>query len=211
MRSPETTPEAAPALLSGGARTAKGRATRQRILVAAAGLIHAQGVGGTSLDDVGMAAGAGKSQVYHYFTDKSELVSAVIEYQTEQVLQVGDLTTWAGWLAWRDGVVAHHAERDCGGGCPLGSLVNEIASHDAVTSRAISASFDHWEMAFRQGLQQMQLHGLLAQTAEPARLARTVLIALEGGLLLGNAHRDVAYLQHALDTAISQLWSHAPA
>lgn len=191
-----------------GARTTKGRATRQRIIVAAAELIHTAGVFGTRLDDVGARAAVGKSQMYHYFADKSELVSAVIVYQTEQVLHVGDLSTWAGWAAWRDGVVEHYADRDCGGGCPLASLVNEFSSGNETSFRALSASFDRWEAAFRQGLRDMQEAAILGPTAEPARLARTLLIALQGGLILGNIHRDVAYLEFALDAAFNTLQSH---
>lgn len=185
-------------------RTAKGRATRERIVAAAAGLIHQEGVAGTSLDDVGAAAAVGRSQMYHYFADKAELVSAVIDHQTHQVLQVGDLGSWAGWQAWRDGVVEHCAERDCGGGCPLGSLAGEL-SDDGPAARVVSASFKRWEVAFVDGLEQMRCGGLLAADANPSRLARTVLIALEGGLVLGNAHRDVSYLELALDTALDGL------
>lgn len=199
-----------PALSQVGPRTAKGRATRQRIVVAAAELIHAHGVAGTSLDDVGAKATVGKSQMYHYFTDKSELISAVIDYQTAQVLHVGDLSTWEGWQAWRDGVVAHYTERDCGGGCPLGSLVSELSARDDSTFRAISASFDRWEGAFRDGLRSMQDEGRLGSAADPARLARTVLIALEGGLLLADVHRDLAYVELALDSGLAALRSHMP-
>lgn len=43
-------------------------------------------VAGTSLDDVGSAAGVGRSQLYHYFSDKGELVRAVIARVTDDVL-----------------------------------------------------------------------------------------------------------------------------
>lgn len=188
-----------------GPRTAKGRATRERIIAAAAELIHRNGVAGTRLDEVGAAAAVGRSQMYHYFLDKAELVSAVIDYQTDRVLQVGELGTWTGWRSWRDGVVAHHAERDCGGGCPLGSLVGELSAQDPAAARSVSASFKRWEGAFRAGLTQMQQAGLLGPTADPTVLARTVLIALEGGLLLSLAHREVTYLELALDTALDTL------
>src|SRR5207237_6882287 len=54
--------------------TSKGRATRARIVDAAARLAYERGVAGTSLDDVGLAAGVGRSQPYHYFADKGELL-----------------------------------------------------------------------------------------------------------------------------------------
>src|SRR5436309_3423758 len=66
--------------------TARGAATRARIVEAAADLIYAHGVERTSLDDVMAASGVSKSQLYHYFADKDALVLDVIARQTERVL-----------------------------------------------------------------------------------------------------------------------------
>lgn len=51
--------------------TARGRATRERILTAAAAFIRCQGVAPTSLKGVRAATGVGKSQTYRYFADRS--------------------------------------------------------------------------------------------------------------------------------------------
>jgi AcrR family transcriptional regulator len=66
--------------------TARGAATRARIVEAAADLIYAHGVEQTSLDDVMAASGVSKSQLYHYFADKDALVLDVIARQTERVI-----------------------------------------------------------------------------------------------------------------------------
>ena len=65
--------------------TAKGERTRARIVEEAARLIHERGVTGTTLDDVKVAAEVSGSQLYHYFSDKEELVQAVIDYQAETI------------------------------------------------------------------------------------------------------------------------------
>src|SRR5204862_7127692 len=66
--------------------TARGAATRSRIVESAADLIYAHGVERTSLDHVMAASGVSKSQLYHYFADKDALVLEVIGRQTERVL-----------------------------------------------------------------------------------------------------------------------------
>ena len=48
-------------------KTQRGRRTREAIIRAAAGLMYERGVRATSVDDVLLAAQAGKSQFYHYF------------------------------------------------------------------------------------------------------------------------------------------------
>ena len=66
--------------------TPKGQAIRDWIVAAAAVLMHARGVAGTSTDDVREAAGVSASQIYHYFRDKRALTRAVIQYQTDALL-----------------------------------------------------------------------------------------------------------------------------
>ncbi len=105
--------------------TARGRSTRDRIVVAAATLIHERGVAGTSLDDVRAATATSKSQLYHYFADKSVLVRAVIERQVEQVLQaqqpeLDSMDSMAGLRRWRDRVVELNGQD--ARGCPLGRV-----------------------------------------------------------------------------------------
>src|SRR5258707_12178614 len=68
--------------------TAKGRATRDRIVAAAAALMCTRGVAATSTEDVQVAANVSASQIYHYFADKRSLTRAVIEHQTDAIVGV---------------------------------------------------------------------------------------------------------------------------
>ena len=54
-------------------KTARGRETRDRVVTAAATLIREHGAAAVNLDDVEAAAGVGRSQLYHYFTDRNDL------------------------------------------------------------------------------------------------------------------------------------------
>ena len=117
--------------------TRKGQQTRGRIVQAAAALMLKSGVGRTTLDEVIEAAGVGKSQLYHYFTGKDDLVEAVIAYQTAQVLSpkgphLAPLDSWEAWQQWRDAVVGLQAGAGCIGGCPLGSLASEPNGHPPI-------------------------------------------------------------------------------
>jgi AcrR family transcriptional regulator len=104
--------------------TAQGRATRQRIVAAAATLIGERGVSGTTLDDVRAASKASKSQLYHYFGDKHGLVEAVIDYQSVAVLgaqarALGAVGDWHDLERWADGIVAMVDERGARGAARL--------------------------------------------------------------------------------------------
>ncbi|MGV7852690.1 TetR/AcrR family transcriptional regulator, partial [Mycobacterium kansasii] len=63
---------------AGSRLTARGAATRARIVAAAASLVQEHGVAGTSLDDVMAVTATSKSQLYHYFANKDALIREVI-------------------------------------------------------------------------------------------------------------------------------------
>src|SRR5438477_9084222 len=67
--------------------TVHGRPGKRERLVAAAGdLLHRQGVATTTLAQVAVAADVPPGNVYYYFKTKDDLVRAVIESRTEQVV-----------------------------------------------------------------------------------------------------------------------------
>jgi AcrR family transcriptional regulator len=193
--------------------TDKGRATRNRVLDAAAALVFEHGVAGTTLDDVRAAANVSKSQLYHYFTDKEDLVHAVIVRTVQQVLDAQprliDLSSWAAIAAWFDDLVQLQAERHAIGGCPIGGLAGELAETDDQARSEIAAGFDRWEAPLRNGLAQMQADGKLRRRADPARLATATLAAIQGGLVLTQTRRDPQQLRIALDAAYTYLRSFA--
>ena len=196
--------------------TRKGRATRARIVAAAAGLMFERGVAGTSTEDVQSAAGVSSSQLYHYFAGKQQLVRAVIAHQTEAVLSaqqplLSRLDSFSALLAWRDLVVELQASRNCEGGCPIGSLAVELAEVDPAARDDLVAGFARWESAIRDGLAAMQHRGELNADADPEGLAVATLAALQGGLLLTQVRRHTAPLEAALDMALAHIRSFATA
>ena len=156
--------------------THKGRATRDRIVATAAQLMYDHGVAGTSLGDVQKAAGVGPSQVYHYFGDKESLIRAVIAHRIDALLAtLGGLDSMEGLRAWRDFVVDTHRQQNCEGGCPLGSLVGELAEPFPECRADLAGGFDQWEAAIRTGLQATCDRGDLRRTADHGRLATALL------------------------------------
>jgi TetR/AcrR family transcriptional regulator, transcriptional repressor for nem operon len=195
-------------------KTARGRATRERILAAAAELIGARGVADISLDDVIERAGVSKSQLYHYFDDRATLLRALVLHNCDGVLaaqspHLGSLDSWAAIRAWIDSLVQLQVERDARGGCPVGSLVGQLAESDERARLALEASFGRWEDHVREGLRSMQARGKLDRRADPDELATATIAAIQGGLLLTQTRRDPGQLAIALDAAYAHLRAHA--
>ncbi len=195
--------------------TAKGRATRDRIVEVAAELMGLQGVGATSLDDVGEAAHVSRGQLYHYFSGKEALVDAAIARTVEVVLagqpRLHDLSAWDALRGWFDDLVLLQVERLGIGGCPIGCLASELAEHSDEARLKLAQAYTTWEAPLRDGLVTMQQHGQLAAAADPDHLATAVMAAIQGGLLLTKTRRDPEQLRIALDAMYAYLRSFAVA
>lgn len=192
--------------------TPKGRATRDRVVAAAADLMYEQGVAATSLQEVQRASRVSGSQMYHYFPDKSSLVRAVAVRQGEATLAqqepwLSRLDSVAGLRAWRDYLVSTMRRRECHGGCRIGTMAGELSDTDPAARVVLAGAFGVWTRAIRDGLQAMADRGRLAPGADPARLADALLAAAEGGLLLAKCTRDATVLENALDAVIDTVES----
>lgn len=194
--------------------TARGRSTRERILAHAAQLVGEKGVQGTSLDDICAAAAVSKSQLYHYFANKEDLILAIIGRQTRDVLAaqqplLDHLDNWENLDRWGAALIALQAERHCVGGCPIGSLASELADQDEAARRTLVQSFDQWEGYLVEGFTRMRERGDLRPDANPAELAIAVMTSVQGGLLLTQTRKATQPLQLALQAAFTYIYSFA--
>ena len=196
--------------------TQKGRATRMRILQAAAALIAERGAAAVSLEDVEREAGVGRSQLYHYFDGRDDLLRAVIDITTDAVLGaqnglLDDLDSFAAIDRWFDALVTLQQERGAAGGCPIGSLVGQLAERDEQTRTALATGFERWEQPLVDGLTRMQARGELRPDAPIGDLADITMAAIQGGLLLTQVRRDPRQLRTALNGARTVLANAAAA
>jgi AcrR family transcriptional regulator len=190
--------------------TRKGRATRDRIVDAACDLVFERGVAALNLDELRVATGTSKSQLYHYFEDKTDLVKAVVDRQAERVLAIhrpalDAVDGWTGLRRWRNLAVRLVRAAGCRGGCPVGSLANELAELDESSRLRLSDVFAEWEGMIALALHRMVDRGELAPTADVKELSIAVMAALEGGLLLSKTSRTVRPLEIALDSVFEYM------
>src|ERR1700744_2292138 len=137
--------------------TARGAATRARIVESAAEQVLAGGVGGTSLDDIRADTETSKSQLFHYFPGgKRELVGAIASFQADRALAAQEpcrsrLAGWADWLVWRDAVARHYRSQPHWG-CPIGALASELAGTDPRRAAEVAAHMERWRGLLEGGV-----------------------------------------------------------
>jgi TetR/AcrR family transcriptional repressor of nem operon len=194
--------------------TARGAATRARIVQAATELMYFKGVGAVTLDEIRAASGTSKSQLYHHFPDKDALVHEVIATQARQLLErqqqlLRRLNSFRGLQRWRDAVLQRNRLRSGAYGCELGSLANELADQDEDARVALAGYFQTWEGLLVEGLERMRQNGTLRPDADPVKLATGLMAALQGGYLLAQTARDSTPMAVALDMALDHIRSYA--
>jgi AcrR family transcriptional regulator len=188
--------------------TAKGRATRQRIIDGAAAEIRVNGAVATTLDDVMAHTGTSKSQLFHYFPrGKEQLLLAVAEQEAVRVLtdqqpHLSRLTSWAAWQRWRDVVVERYRKQ--GQQCPLSTVMSEIGRTPGAQA-VTSALIEQWRGEIAAGVRAMQQQGKIAGSVDPSRAAAALLAGIQGGVSVLLNTGDISYLEAALDVGIAGL------
>ncbi|KAB8190985.1 TetR family transcriptional regulator [Nonomuraea phyllanthi] len=196
------------------ALTRKGAATRQRILAGAAAHIREFGVGATTLDDVLSRTATSKSQLFHYFPGgREELLLAVARYEADQVLedqrpQLGELTSWPAWQAWRDKVVDRYRRQ--GRLCPLNSVTSHLGNRTPGAQAVVTELVRRWQAEIAAGVRHMQDAGEIDRDLDPDRAAAALLAGIQGGVLIQMSTGDTTHLEAALDMGIAHLRTGGP-
>lgn len=175
--------------------TPKGRATRDRIVQAAATLIVTEGLAAFNMDNVRKAASVSGSQLTHYFADKSALVRAVIARQIGVVLQfhrqsgLGGLDSFDDFERWIDLNMRYLRRIGYFGTPTYHALAAQLAKSDDATRRTLGAAYGEWVELLAQGIQRMKDSGVLVAYADPRRLALVIVAAHQGGGTLAFTYR----------------------
>ncbi|WP_394427977.1 TetR/AcrR family transcriptional regulator [Streptomyces sp. SGAir0957] len=192
--------------------TAKGQATRARIVEGAAEVLREQGVSFTRLDDIRARTATSKSQLFHYFPGgKDDLLLAVAQFEADRVLEdqqphLGRLDSWESWQRWRDVVVERYELQ--GDHCPLGALFLQVGRSSPGARAIVTELMRQWQEQLARGVRAMQANGLVSSRLDADRTAAGLLAGVQGGVTIMMSTGDSTHLRAALDTGIDHLRSH---
>jgi AcrR family transcriptional regulator len=191
--------------------TAKGRATRERILQAAARIILTDGLSGLNLDKVRQSASVSGSQLTHYYLDKQALLRAVLERQSEVVLdfhrqlKLGGLDTYDDWERWTDLNVRYLRKIGYAGTPTYHALAGRLLKSDDATRQTMAAGYERWIGLLEESFVRMQDRGLLVTRARPRQLALVVVAGHQGAGTLTYAYRQEWPLNDSLRFVVNYL------
>ncbi|MFD8384009.1 TetR/AcrR family transcriptional regulator [Streptomyces sp. NPDC059679] len=192
-----------------GELTAKGKATRGRIVEGAAAVLREMGVASATLDDIMARTSTSKGQLFHYFpAGKDELLVAVAQFEADQVLEdqqpyLGCLDSWDAWEQWRDVVITRYETQ--GDQCPLGSLFLQIGRSTPGTRAIVIELMRRWQESLATGIRALQANGRLPADVDVDARAAALLAAIQGGVSILLSTGQSNHLRAALDQGIADL------
>ncbi|MCB8819855.1 TetR/AcrR family transcriptional regulator [Microvirga rosea] len=177
--------------------------TREKIVSAAVKLFYSEGIRSVSVDAVAERAGVTKRTLYYHFESKDDLVAAYLEARDQPNLAL--FRRWfsdtEGGLAAKVQAIFHNLARSARHpkwkGCGFLRTSAELANMPGHPAMKIGAAhkkkFEDWlKSVFEtEGIQ------------DPMRLARQVVLLLDGSFAVVLLHRDPSYMETAGEAAAS--------
>ena len=176
--------------------TAKGRATRDRIVKVAAELILREGLSALSMDALRKAASVSGSQLAHYFADKQALMRAVVRRQMQVVLdfhrqpKLGALDTFDDFERWIDLNMRYLRRIGYSGTPTYHALAGQLGKSDVATREALAAGYREWIELLESAIQRMKDQRVIVAKADPRALALVIVSAHQGGGMLAFTYQE---------------------
>ncbi len=177
--------------------------TKERIVSAASKLFYGEGIGRVSMDAVAEKAGVTKRTLYYHFRSKDDLVAAYLDGRDQP-----NLALFQRWFAGTNGGLAdktrgiflnlgqsarHPKWKGCGFLRTMAELAN-MPGHPAMKVGAEhKKKFEQWirTMVEAEGIE------------DGLRLARQIMLLLDGAFAVTLLHRDASYMETAGEAAYS--------
>ena len=169
--------------------------TDKKILKSAQNLFWYHGHKASSLDRIANDAGQSKGAFFHYFRNKKDITSQVLQkYAQEQLYSplekhfTQNANTKEALFSWALEIYERYSANDYKGGCLLGNLGLELADNDETARQEIAAIFLKWENQMTTYFKEDHRQGEILM--EPRQFARMVIATLQGITMTIKVHKD---------------------
>jgi AcrR family transcriptional regulator len=176
--------------------TPKGRATRDRIVKAAAEVILNDGLSALNMDNVRKAASVSGSQLAHYFADKQALIRAVVARQIKVVLnfhrqpKLRGLDSFDDFERWINLNMRYLRQIGYLGTPTYHALAGQLGKSDDATRDTLGAGYWQWVDLLEQAICRMKDRGVLVAEVDPRQLALVIVSAHQGGATLAFTYHE---------------------
>jgi len=190
----------------------KGEETRQGIIEKAAPLFNRRGFHGCSMSDIMEATGLEKGGIYRHFASKEEIAQAAFRYSVESSIKLR--TTGVEGIEspveTLRAMIARfvHTPSAVPGGCPLMNTAIDADDGNETLRGLVREAFKAWRGRIVAVLERGVVAGEFVADADVDWLANTVMVTLEGAVMLSRLERrkdPLLHAQRALDVVLDSV------
>ncbi len=181
----------------------KGEKTREKIISDARTLIIANGFHKTSISDIIAASGVKKGNLYYYFSSKEELGLTILNETRDAFFRLVDMAMQAEMPLDRieslfNAILQEQKKSGFVGGCLFGNTALEMSDSHPDFAEVINDVFSQWAIQIEKTLDEAQTSGELDSAFSPPLLARLIVAAIEGGIMLARSSKKETDLEDCL-------------
>jgi TetR/AcrR family transcriptional regulator, transcriptional repressor for nem operon len=179
----------------------KGEMTRQKIVALAAPLFNQRGFAGCSMHDVMEATGLEKGGLYRHFSSKEELAAEAFRYALDNSVKVrtdglelaGDALEQLRFFVRR--FVDQPSTMP--GGCPLLNTAVDADDGNPLLRDLARRGIADWRARLTAIVEEGIRRREIQRSAEPRRIANTIIATLEGALVISRIEGSRTALRDA--------------
>jgi AcrR family transcriptional regulator len=190
----------------------RGQKTEAKIVQTALDLFHKQGIEATSVDEILERSGTGKSQFYHYFKSKDDLIHAVVKHFyamlcDEQLPMKQHIRTWKDLEDWFDFFIQCQKSTCCARGCPMVTIGYHLMEKHESIRQDINLILQMTIKPIRAFFADLKARGKLRKSADPDSLADLCFITMQGGLIVSKIKKECTSFEKSVHHVLSYLKS----
>ena len=172
----------------------KGEKTRARVIKEARKLIVERGFNNTSINEIIAATGVKKGAMYFHFANKEELGFSVLLDAKEEFFNFLDMS-FEGDSPYEKienfflSLLKQQENAHFVGGCLFGNTALEMSDSNERFAGLINEVFSDWINILTGLLKDAQRCGQINDKTDARKLAKTIVAALEGGIMMARVSK----------------------
>ncbi len=186
--------------------------TKTALLQAGKEIMLEKGYSNTGIQEVLTAVGVPKGSFYHYFDSKEDFALKIIEYADQMygvklasILKNSDITPLNRLKNYCKEGKKNLAEQECGGGCLIGNLSQEMSDQSETLRKALDTVMSRWKEHFTQCILEGQKAGEINNAWSAAKMAEFFLSGWEGTLMRAKSIKSVEPVNIFIDLMFNHI------
>lgn len=186
--------------------------TRDELIQVGTEIIARHGFGTTGINAVLSTANVPKGSFYYYFSSKDDFGMAVIETSAQayaeridSFLKDASFSPVERIRNYMDNGMAAVGASECKVGCLIGTLSQELSSHNEKFRERLDEVFRGWQQQFVECLDEARAAGEIPADSDTHQLAEFLLAGWQGAILRAKMGKSTAPMQAFIDIVFSQV------